>query len=246
MGAGRPWTGDRSSGENQGDRVDAGVIDDYVAELGLALRGPRGLRLDLVAEARDSLLDAAEALEDGGLERTEAERAAVEEFGAVHEIAPGYQEELSVAAGRRLAALLFLAVPLTAVMWTAIWKLFPTAPAAYHAWPGWFVPVARAVDAAQMVIGVLGALALLALGRGRRRIRRPRLVTRALALFVWAMMPVMLVLCAALMYGSNGPAGFSGYPPGLAASVVSYGCWGLQLYCATRCLSLTRRRAAAG
>ncbi|GGL24813.1 permease prefix domain 1-containing protein [Planomonospora parontospora] len=226
--------------------MDAGVIDDYVAELGRTLRGPRGLRLDLVTEARDSLLDAAEALEDGGLERTEAERAAVEEFGAVHEIAPGYQEELSVAAGRRLAALLFLAVPLTAVMWTAVWKLFPTAPAAYDAWPGWFVPVARAVDVVQMVIGMIGALALLALGRGRRRIRRPRLVARALALFVWAMMPVMLVLCWALMYGSNRPDGFSDYPPGLAASVVSYGFWGLQLYCATRCLSLTRRRTATG
>ncbi|GAA3137225.1 hypothetical protein GCM10010466_30090 [Planomonospora alba] len=223
--------------------MGAGVIDDYVAGLGRALRGPRGPKLDLVTEARDSLLDAAEALQGEGLDRAEAERRAVEEFGSVAEIAPGYQEELSVAAGRRLAALLFLAVPLTAVMWTLIWRLFPTAAGSTADWPSWFVPVARTVDVLQMAVGALGALALFALGRGRRRIRRPRLVARALALTVWGLFPVMAVLCGALMYGSNDPDGFSDYPPGLAASAVSYTLWGVQLYCAGRCLGLTRRRA---
>ncbi|MFC4060179.1 permease prefix domain 1-containing protein [Planomonospora corallina] len=223
--------------------MGAGVIDDYVAGLGRALRGPRGPRLDLVTEARDSLLDAAEALEGGGLERAEAERRAVEEFGALDEIVPGYQEELTACAGRRLAVLLFLAVPFTAVMWTLMWRLFPAAPVSAPDWPGWFAPVARAVDLLQIAIGALGALALFALGRGRRRIRRPHLVARALALTVWGLFPVMVVLCGALMYGSSDSAGLSGHPPGLVASAVSYTLWGLQLYCAGRCLALTRRRS---
>ncbi|GAA0828605.1 permease prefix domain 1-containing protein [Streptosporangium amethystogenes subsp. fukuiense] len=218
-----------------------GVIDDYVTGLGRALRGPRGPRLDMITEARDSLLDTAEALQGDGLGREEAERAAVEEFGTVGEIAPGYQEELSIAAGRRLAATLFLTVPLTTVMWSVIWRIFPTAPMAYETSPDWFVPVARGLDILQMLIGVLGGIALFALGRGLRRIGRPRLVTRFLGLLVWAMLPVMLTLSGALMFGSHGPVGFGGYPPGIGMALVSLLFWGLQLYCAFTCLSLTRR-----
>lgn len=222
--------------------ADAGVIDDYVTGLRRALRGPRGPKLDLVAEARDSLLDAAEALEHGGLDRAEAERAAVEEFGSIGEIAPDYQEALSISAGRRLAALLFVSVPLTTLLWSLIWRVFPTVPAAHAAWPGWFVPVARGLDILQMLVGVIGGVALLVLGRGLRRIRRPRLVTRSLAMLVWVTLPVTLVLSAALIYGSKGPAGFSGYPPGIGAVLVSCAFWLLQLYGAARCLGVTRRR----
>ncbi|MFF5112110.1 permease prefix domain 1-containing protein [Streptosporangium sp. NPDC000509] len=217
-----------------------GVIEDYVTGLSRTLRGPRRPKLDMIAEARDSLLDTAEALEGEGLRREEAERAAVEEFGTIREIAPGYQEELSNSAGRRLAALLFVTVPLTTVMWSVIWKIFPAAPA-YETMPDWFVPVARGVDLLQMLTGVIGGVALFALGRGLRRIRRPRLVTRALAVFVWAMLPVMLVLCGALMFGSRDSAGFDDYPPGIGASLMSYAFWLAQLYCASRCLSITRR-----
>ncbi|GAA4228654.1 hypothetical protein FHR32_008119 [Streptosporangium album] len=223
----------------------AGIIDDYVTGLSRALRGPKGPKLDLVTEARDSLLDTAEALEAEGLERAEAERVAVEEFGRISEIAPGYQEELSISAGRRLAALLFVSVPLTALMWSVIWKVFPTDPLDYATRPDWFVPVARSVDILQMFTGVLGGIALFALGRGLRRIRRPRLVTRGLAVFVWAMFPVMLVLCAALVYGSHGPTGFSGYPLGVGLTLVSDGFMLAQLYGAAWCLRITRRREPA-
>ncbi len=221
-----------------------GVIEDYVTGLSRTLRGPRRPKLDLITEARDSLLDTAEALEGDGLRRDEAERAAVEEFGPIREIAPGYQEELSKSAGRRLAVLLFVGVPLTAIMWNVIWKVFPSAPTAYERMPDWFILVARGVDALQMFIGLVGGLALLALGRGLRRIRRPRLVTRALGLFVWAMLPVMLVSCGALMFGSQKSAGFGDYPAGAVASLVSYAIWSVQLYCAFRCLSITRREPA--
>ncbi|MFF3437373.1 permease prefix domain 1-containing protein [Streptosporangium sp. NPDC002721] len=218
-----------------------GVIEDYVTGLSRTLRGPRRPKLDMITEARDSLLDTAEALEGDGLGRDEAERVAVEEFGPIREIAPGYQEELSNSAGRRLAVLLFVTVPLTAIMWNVLWKVYPAAPAAYESMPTWFVMVARGVDMLQMFIGAVGGIALFALGRGLRRIRRPRLVTRALGVFVWAMLPVMLVSCGALMVGSQNSTGFGDYLPGTVASMVSYAIWLLQLYCASRCLSVTRR-----
>ncbi|GAA3041932.1 hypothetical protein GCM10017559_83500 [Streptosporangium longisporum] len=225
----------------------AGVIDDYVTGLDRALRGPRSLRLDMLAEARDSLLDAAEAMEDAGLEREAAEHAAVEEFGPIREIAPDYQERLSVVAGRRLATMLFIGVPLTTIMWSMIWAVFPSTEPVYESAPGWFVPVARAVDILQLFIGLVGGAALLALGRGLRRIGRPRPVIRFLALFVWGAFPVIIVMCGALLVsrGPQGPFGFGDYPPGQVASLVSYVAWLAQLYGAARCLSTTRHVPAA-
>ena len=82
------------------------VIDMYIAELGAALRGPRRAKADLLTEARDSLTDATEAFMDGGADQTTAQRQAVRDFGAVHEIAPGYQAELGLIQGRRTALLI--------------------------------------------------------------------------------------------------------------------------------------------
>lgn len=216
------------------------LIDDYVAALGRSLNGPPGPRRDLVVEARDSLVDTAEAYQSEGLERVEAERLAVAEFGQIHEIAPAFQEELTASAGRRLGALLFFTVPLTALMWWAIWRVFPTSPADWAAKPDWFLPVARSMDILQLVSGVMGGLTLLLLRRGRS----PRRVTRALALFVGAMLVTTLVLCTLLVYGSHGPTGFATYPAGIAATVISWSLAVVQLYGAVRCIRLTRAQPA--
>ncbi|MEV6868136.1 permease prefix domain 1-containing protein [Streptosporangium subroseum] len=224
--------------------TSAGVIDDYVTGLSHTLRGPRGPKLDMITEARDSLLDTAEALEGEGLDRAEAERIAVEEFGPIDEIAPGYQEGLSISAGRRLACLLFLSVPLTSLLWSLIWRVLPDDPTAYATWPGWFVPVARGLDVLQLSGGALSGIALVALGRGLRRIRRPRLVTRSLAVLVYVMLPATLMLSAALTYGSHHPEGFSTHPLVIVVILTSSASWLLQLYCATRCMRLTRREPA--
>ncbi|MEV4091241.1 permease prefix domain 1-containing protein [Streptosporangium saharense] len=218
----------------------AGVIDDYVARLGRTLRGPRGPRFDMVTEARDSLLDTAEALELDGLGRAEAERAAVEEFGRVEEIAPGYQAALSVAAGRRLAALLFISVPVTIMAWSLVWRLSPGDPAAYARWPAWFMPVSRGLDYLQLAIALLGGAGLFALGRGLRRIRRPRLVTRSLAVLVWTMLPVTGVLGMMLTIGAQRDDFFD-HPLNAGVEAMSLGLALLQLYGAARCMQVTRR-----
>ncbi|MCG5217452.1 permease prefix domain 1-containing protein [Streptosporangium sp. KLBMP 9127] len=220
------------------------LIDDYVDSLGRTLKGPGRPKRDLVAEARDSLLDTADALEEDGLDRVVAERTAVLEFGDVRAIAPGYQRELTVCVGRRLAALLFATVPATALMWSVIWQIFPTAPAGAVIQPGWFVPVARSLDILQLITGVLGAVVLVMLGRGSRRLRRPERVTRALAVFVWAMLALSLVLCAALTFGAHGLDGFDGYPPGLVASLLSWLFWMAQGYGAIRCMRVSRLHLA--
>jgi len=216
------------------------LIDDYVADLDRALAGPHGAKRDLVVEARDSLIDTADAFEAEGLERAEAERLAVAEFGPVAEIAPGYQSELTVMAGRRLGLLLFISVPLTALMWSLVWRLHPADPPTWVARPGWYVMVSRLLDITQLVTGVYGGLALLALGRGARWIRRPRLVTRSLGIVVWGMLPIVGGMSLLLSYSAPGPGTMTDFLPAVLANLVTAAFWGLQIYGATRCIRVTR------
>ncbi|MEN3538915.1 permease prefix domain 1-containing protein [Microbispora sp. ZYX-F-249] len=223
---------------------NAGPIDEYVASMRHALRGPGGAKRDLLAEARDSLLDAAEAYEGEGLPRAEAERLAVADFGTVPEVAPGFQGELAVSQGRRTAALLFLSVPLSAFMWAVIWRIFPQTAEMEQIKPEWFGLLARTVDLLQLAVGAVGGVALIAFGRGLRRIRRPALLTRWLGLFVWVQTPLVGAMGLTLAAAAQGPAGFTGYLPGLAVALVSdaFSVW--QLYSAAHCLRCTRALSA--
>ncbi|MFI6813714.1 permease prefix domain 1-containing protein [Nonomuraea sp. NPDC050328] len=214
------------------------LIDDYVAELERALVGPARVKRDLVVEARDGLCDAAEALEAGGLARAEAERLAVEEFGPVGEIAPGFQEELVACAGRRQAWLLFLGVPATALCWTLVWQVFPYPVAEWTERPEWFVPVARALDILQLAAGMVAGVTILLLRR-----RPPQRLTRRLGIFTWTLLACTGVLSLCLMFGSRGPAGFGGYPPGMLISAASLAFTAAQVVGAARCLRVTRATA---
>ncbi|MBA2811366.1 hypothetical protein E0500_029445 [Streptomyces sp. KM273126] len=93
------------------------MIDRYVAELDKALRGPRAVKADMLAEARDGLVDAAEAYEESGLDRASAEQRAVADFGPVDIIAPEYQPELALAEGRRTALLICVVLTVQPVAW---------------------------------------------------------------------------------------------------------------------------------
>jgi hypothetical protein len=215
-------------------------IDDYVADLDRALGGPNGPKRDLVVEARDSLSDTADAFEADGLERPEAERLAVAEFGEIAEVAPGYQAELTAVAGRRLGMLLFVSVPLTALMWSLVWRLYPADASAWASRPSWYGLVSRLLDISQLLTGLYGGLALLALSRGARWIRRPHLVTRSLGIVVWGMLPVVGGMSLLLSYGGSGPGTMTDFLPAVLANLATAAFWGLQVYGATRCLRVTR------
>ena len=216
-------------------------IDDYVAELGKALCGPPGAKHDLVVEARDSLADTADALEAEGLARDEAERLAVREFGAITEIVPSYQRELTAAAGRRLGLLMLISLPITVLMWSVVWRFYPTnSLAAWVARPDWYDTASRWLDILQLSTGLYGGLSLFALGRGTRWIRRPRLVTKWLGIIVWSMLPVTVGLGLVLSYGAGMQETAQTFLPAVLANLVTAAFWGLQLYGATRCLRVSR------
>ncbi|MEV6416967.1 permease prefix domain 1-containing protein [Kribbella sp. NPDC051718] len=92
-------------------------VETYLAGLSRALRGPRRRKADLMAEARDSLVDATEAYEADGLDPQEAAQQAVADFGDLAEVVPGYRSELGIAQGRRTAVLLLLVMIAQPIVW---------------------------------------------------------------------------------------------------------------------------------
>jgi hypothetical protein len=100
--------------------ADAGrvqPIDSYLADLGRALRGPRRMKADLLAEALGSLEDATERYRSTGFDATQAQRRAVDEFGEVRRVAPQYQAELGLHQVRRTALLVFAVLAVQPVLW---------------------------------------------------------------------------------------------------------------------------------
>ncbi|WP_202874844.1 permease prefix domain 1-containing protein [Kribbella kalugense] len=92
-------------------------IDEYLTALSKELRGPRRRKADLLTEARDHLTDATEAFEADGLERYDAEKHAVADFGSIEDVAPGYREELAISQSRRTAMMLLLALLIQPIVW---------------------------------------------------------------------------------------------------------------------------------
>lgn len=104
-----------------------GAIDAYVCRLADALRGPRRAKADLLAEAHDSLVDAAAAFEHRGFDAEAAERQAVKDFGDLAEVAPCYQTELGLAQVRRTMVLIIGVLAPQSFVWDHVggWALGP-------------------------------------------------------------------------------------------------------------------------
>jgi hypothetical protein len=140
-------------------------VETYLTSLSRALRGPRRRKADLMAEARDSLVDATEAYEAGGLNPHEAAEQAVADFGDLGEVVPGYRSELGIAQGRRTAVLLLLVVLAQPIIWQeGLWS--------WNQHPDSGNPAVVLLNQLVMVTGGLsmagGVLALLATGIGLR------------------------------------------------------------------------------
>lgn len=144
-------------------------IDTYLGALAARLRGPRLAKRDLLAEARDSLHDAADSYAEAGAERLQAQRKAIAEFGPLTEIAEEYQAELAASYGALTLRWILFLMPATNLLWMLVqhltvgdWSGFGPPP------PEWYLVIARTVDYAPWVIAG-GALLLLV---GRRWLSR--------------------------------------------------------------------------
>lgn len=136
-------------------------IDTYLATLTAQLRGPRLAKRDLLAEARDSLHDAADSYAEAGADAAQAQRKAVAEFGPVAEIAEEYQAELAASYGALTLRWMLFLMPATNLLWMLVqqltvgdWSGFGPPP------PEWYLVIARIVDYAPWAIAG-GALLLL-------------------------------------------------------------------------------------
>ncbi|HEX6445279.1 MAG TPA: permease prefix domain 1-containing protein [Streptosporangiales bacterium] len=175
------------------------VIAGYAADLARTLRGPRRLRADLVAEARDGLTDAAEAYEHEGADPDTAARRAVADFGPLGTVASGYQAVLATAQARRTALLCFVVTAAQTLTATYTWRSLST---------GWtFQPgvgysvLARTVDWVGVGDKAAVLLVLLATGIGVRHLgNRPSICrfTGVLTLAVGAFMFVAGTLLTTL------------------------------------------------
>jgi hypothetical protein len=187
------------------------LVEAYATELDDTLRGPRGVKADIVAEALDGLLDAAEAYRNSGLDEDGAQRRAIADFGAVPEIAPGYQVELGACQGRRTAVLISVTLAAQPVVWGMLHLLTGDRGEESSAY--------RAVDSVVRWTGIAtiaaGLLTVAALGIGTRYLRPRPALTRAIGVFAFVVCGVFAVLgllLTILSPGNGSLLAWSGLP----------------------------------
>ncbi|MFE6614031.1 permease prefix domain 1-containing protein [Amycolatopsis sp. NPDC057786] len=142
------------------------AIEAYIGELEGRLSGPCSAKADLLTEARDGLVDAADAYRAGGVDEAEAERRAVADFGPADLIARDYQTELGLRRDIRVLWELIAGVPLLILAWDlarafADWSRLDATPSWYHRAIG----VADTLAALSPAVAVAGLLAARLLSR---------------------------------------------------------------------------------
>jgi hypothetical protein len=96
---------------------DPDPIGEHLAALAAALRGPARAKARMLTEAHGGLLDAAAGLAGSAGTDDDAARGAVRQFGTVAEVAPAFQQELTVLQARRTAAAVAVTVPALMACW---------------------------------------------------------------------------------------------------------------------------------
>ena len=185
--------------------TEATPIERYLTRLGSALRGPRATKRDLLAEARDALVDATEAYTSQGHDREVGERRAVAEFGDLETIASAYQAELGLTQARRTSLLVIIVLLAQPILWghaslflgEVEWSLDQAHPAYTFLatvidWLGWGTVLAALVARAAAGVGV-------------RRIGIRREVARATGIIALGAAVVFAPLALALTLLSPNP-----------------------------------------
>ena len=205
-----PTPGVAAAGDNRRVRIARpDTIDEYADALAAALRGPRRLRADLVAEARDGLVDAAEAYEADGLDRAAAEHRAIEDFGELGEIAAAYRPELALAQSRRSAIGLTLVIMIQPIVWADGRWPWNDGPDSSGSWV--FQLLQPAIQFAGLVMFLIAAAAIVACGIGVRRMSIRRSAARVSSLITLVSAALLATMATALGLADH---------PGLAISGV--------------------------
>jgi hypothetical protein len=210
------------------------TVDDYLTSLSRALPGPRRRKADLLAEARDHLVDATAAFEADGLDRASAEREAVADFGEIDEVAPGYRAELAVSQSRRTAMLLFLVLIVQPIVWTeGVWS-WNQDPAGDSAVNDFLQTLVRGIGMAAIAGAVL---AVIGGGIGMRYPIVRDYVSRATAVFAITISAVVSAIGVGMAMSSTHPIAPLDFAVVAGFVVLPLAVVGLQ---AGRCLRLAR------
>ncbi|MFJ4097889.1 permease prefix domain 1-containing protein [Amycolatopsis japonica] len=157
------------------------TIEAYIGDLDKRLRGSAGAKADLLTEARDGLIDAAEAYREGGVSEAEAERRAVADFGPAPVIARDYQAELALRGDIGTLWKVIVGIPLIQVGWelARIWTYGDWSRSG-NSHPDWYLAVIELFGILVVVPPLIGVVALFGTRRLGRRLDSVRLgkVTR--------------------------------------------------------------------
>ncbi len=160
------------------------AIEAYLGDLDRRLSGSAGAKADLLTEARDGLIDAAEAYRTGGFDEADAERRAVADFGPAGLIAREYQTELGLRRDIRVLWELIVGVPLLTLAWDLArvlssggWSRLGQPPSWYHRAIG----LADTLAALSPMVAIGGVIVARLLSRRRESSSIARVVSWSLA-----------------------------------------------------------------
>ncbi|MGW3013937.1 permease prefix domain 1-containing protein [Streptomyces sp. NPDC001219] len=184
----------------------ADPVEDYLAALTAALRGPARTKARMIEEIRDGLADTVSAHTCEGMTYQRAACQAVGEFGTLDELVPSCQRELTIAQARHTARAVALSAPFLVVCWYLAWTTGHDQP--------WQLPRTAQLLAVHLagvggVAALLAAATLAATGTLARRLPVPRRLPLVVA---WtgttasvAMAVATLALATASVLATNWP-----------------------------------------
>lgn len=125
-------------------------LTTYLAEIAVALPGPRRHRDRILAELRDGLDSSVDANIDRGLSEENAVSAAIDDFGRPDVVAAAFAQEIAIATARRTLLCYLVTGPLVGVWWL-LWLR----PHTWHADPAAMLAVIPALPL--IVVAILAA-----------------------------------------------------------------------------------------
>jgi HAAS len=105
-------------------------VEAFLQTVAAHLPGPSKHRAAILAELNDGLLEATESYQRTGLDRAQAVRLALREFGDPQTLAESFRSELIITRGRRSALTLLTAAPIVIALWIAAARSRDTPPGA--------------------------------------------------------------------------------------------------------------------